>query len=115
MPLLKLEPLEARDVPSAVVFVGGWGSSMYQYAHSEPVAAAPLEHLALNYTKIEFAEPLPVLMVLADRQYDAPPRAPGTAADDVVVDGRIITGENFDSAPTAESGYIRVKKLNSGG
>ena len=53
-------------------------------------------------------------------------------SDDVVVDGRIITAENFDSSSLAVSdeltmadegegaaiashGYIRVKKLNSGG
>lgn len=39
--------------------------------------------------------------------------------DDVIVDGRIITAENYDSAmledAIASSGYIRVKKLNSGG
>jgi hypothetical protein len=28
-PHLSLEPLEARETP-AIVFVGGWGSSMYQ-------------------------------------------------------------------------------------
>ena len=61
---------------SAIVFVGGWGSSMYQYAHNDPVSASQ---------------------------------------DDVVVDGRIITGENYDSSDIASHGYIRIKKLNTGG
>jgi putative intracellular protease/amidase len=62
-----------------IVFVGGWGSSMYQYAHSDPAAGR------------------------------------STVADDVIVDGRIITAENYDSAQIATHGYIRIKKLNSGG
>lgn len=35
--------------------------------------------------------------------------------DDVIVDGQIITGENYDSVDLASNGYIRIKKLNSGG
>jgi hypothetical protein len=128
---LQLEPLETREVPSAVriggatesrdgadysaiAFVGGWGSSMYQYAHTDPAAASvPTDQFALNFTKVEFAEPLPVLMVLADRQYDAPPPAADyllvldgvkgesrAAAFHDVVDGRIIP---------AESGAVRIK------
>jgi hypothetical protein len=134
-PRLGLESLEAREVP-AIVFVGGWGASAYQYATAEPEPPA---------------RPLPVLMVLADQQYfyysttgdtsggkSALAAAPepvaarlngvstagygfafnatvdATVADDVMIDGRIITGENYDSATIASSGYIRVKKLNSG-
>jgi putative intracellular protease/amidase len=66
---------------SAIVFVGGWGSSMYQYAHNDPASAV----------------------------------GRGTAADDVIVDGRIITGEFYDATEIASHGYIKIKKLNSGG
>jgi putative intracellular protease/amidase len=62
-----------------IVFVGGWGSSKYQYAYNDPNTAG------------------------------------STVADDVIVDGRIITGENYDSAQIATHGYIKIKKLNSGG
>jgi len=67
---------------SAIVFVGGWGSSMYQYAYNDPMVSS---------------------------------HQPQRTQDDVVVDGRIITGENYDSSEIANSGYIRIKKLNSGG
>lgn len=194
---LSLESLEAREVP-AIVFVGGWGASSYQYAHNDPNTAGdavPTDQFSLNYAKATFdtrdaadysavvfvggwgasvpqsgpgalgievhcvrqtvevrhgemidrlvtsqaqperaARPLPVLMVLADRQdfyysiiggagrdvllggqtVDAA-ADPTTVADDVVVDGRIITGQDYDNATIASSGYIRVKKLNSGG
>lgn len=67
---------------SAIAFVGGWGSSMYQYAYNDPT-------------------------------YDA---ASGRhTTDDVFIDGRIITGENFDSAANEMHGYVKIKKLNSGG
>jgi hypothetical protein len=33
-----LTTLEDRRVPAAIACVGGWGASMYQYAHREPVA-----------------------------------------------------------------------------
>lgn len=72
---------DAHDY-SAVVFVGGWGSSMYQYAYNDPMVSSHQPH---------------------------------RVHDDVVVDGRIITGENYDSAEIASHGYIRIKKLNSGG
>jgi hypothetical protein len=39
LPRLGVESLEVREVP-AVVFVGGWGASSYQYAHNDPAAAA---------------------------------------------------------------------------
>lgn len=196
-PRLGLESLEAREVP-AIVFVGGWGASSYQYATDGTHAsgdAVPTDQFSLNFAKVTFdtrdaadysaivfvggwggsapqsgpnslmieahcvrhavelrrgemidlfvtsqaqaehaARPLPVLMVLADQQdfyYSTTGGSgrdvllggqtvddtadPTTVADDVVVDGRIITGENYDSAAIASSGYIRVKKLNSGG
>lgn len=72
---------EARDY-SAIVFVGGWGSSMYQYAYNDSTVSSS---------------------------------APQRVQDDIVVDGRIITGENYDSADIASHGYIKIKKLNSGG
>ncbi len=180
MPLLQLEPLEAREVPAAVGFVGGWGSSMYQYAASEPAAAGiPTDQFALNFAKIEFDRSAPppasdylltldgikgessaARLVIADqRDFDAresggalsptppPPQtasdfllklegikgesgdghretieivswslgAPAPVADDVVVDGRIITAENFDAVAPAAPGCIRVQTLNSGG
>lgn len=67
---------------SAIVFVGGWGASSYQYAFNDPSLAS---------------------------------HQPQRAQDDVVVDGRIITAENYDAAEIASHGYIRIKKLNSGG
>jgi len=67
---------------SAIAFVGGWGSSMYQYSFNDP---------SLDST------------------------TPYRVQDDVVVDGRIITGENYDSADIAFQGYVKIKKLNSGG
>lgn len=55
----------------AVVFVGGWGASSYQYAFSGTCANAA---------------------------YSGSADAPATAADDVWVDGKVITGQNFNSA-----------------
>lgn len=76
---LGIESLESREVPSAVpladvgmtsatreaadysaiVFVGGWGASSYQYAFEGTSAASsdalPTDQFSLNYTKIEFA------------------------------------------------------------
>lgn len=74
-------PDRASDY-SAIAFVGGWGSSMYQYASNDSISVS---------------------------------QQPGPVQDDVIVDGRIITGENYDSAALASSGYIKIKKLNSGG
>lgn len=88
-----LESLEAREVP-AIVFVGGWGASSYQYATadtSDPAAAVPLEQPSLNFAKVE---------------YDA---AAATGAGDDV-----YQWDPGDGADAASSGYIRVKKLNSG-
>lgn len=74
---LQLEPLETREVPaaltltsatesrdgadySAIAFVGGWGSSMYQYAHSDPIAASvPTDQFSINFAKIEFDRSAP--------------------------------------------------------
>lgn len=41
--------------------------------------------------------------------------APAPVADDVLVDGRIITAENVDAVAPAALGCIRVQTLNSGG
>lgn len=159
LPRLGLESLETREVP-AVVFVGGWGASMYQYAHNDPAADAGDDSaiafvggwgssaepsaagsLGIEVHVVRTADPLPVLLVIADqRDFDhssnggvgdsrspalrkggwvmdvtLPSSADGRVTDDVVVDGRIITGENYDSVSVAASGYIRIKKLNSGG
>ncbi|QEL19601.1 hypothetical protein [Limnoglobus roseus] len=72
---LGIDSLEAREVP-AIVFVGGWGASAYQYATSDPAPAA-----------------LPSVTDLVLDRFN-----PHAAHDDVVVDGKIITGQNFDSA-----------------
>lgn len=131
---------------SAVVFVGGWGSSMYQYAASDPgtyaIAAnrligdfvaqdkpvVALSHgvTVLAWARVEGVSPLAGRTVvawagngpasprigLADGSVRAQLEANGaivklsasvgdplSSHDDVVVDGRIITGENPASAP----------------
>lgn len=134
---LQLEPLETREVPailalggttesrdggdySAIAFVGGWGSSMYQYAHTDPSSAlAPSEQLALNFAKVEFVEPLPVLLVLADRQHTAPPPASDylLVLDGIQGDSRAAHREtievvswSFDApAPTVDGRIITVE------
>ncbi len=142
---------EVRQDYSAIVFVGGWGASSYQYAFNDPAPAGGVNVLMVDGSVRFIQETI-------DR-----------SADDVVVDGRIITGENwdtaragdarptdqfslnftkieFDTAPaapselaaedapqaahvdyflkldgidgestSANSGYIKIKKLNSGG
>ncbi len=151
---LQLEGLESREVP-AIVFVGGWGSSMYQYAFqgTDSADSVPADQFAMNYAKVVYNQPgapLPASDYLLELDgikgesrvgdshielenvqitsyqlgahagvplvlgASADDRSAGTR-DDVVVDGRIITAENFDGSTTAIGGYIRVKKLNSGG
>lgn len=126
----KNKPQPTGDTYSAIAFVGGWGSS------SAPSAPGSL---GFEVHVVRWAGPMPVLLVIADQQdfhhstnggagdngspvlrkggwvmdVALPSSAGGRVSDDVVVDGRIITGENFDTA--ASSGYIRIKKLNSGG
>lgn len=128
----KNKPQATGDTYSAIAFVGGWGSSA---APSGPGS------LGIEVHVVRGADPLPVLLVIADQRdfYQStddgvgdgrspalrkggwvmdvtlPPSADGRVTDDVAVDGRIITGENYDSASIATSGYIRIKKLNSGG
>jgi hypothetical protein len=140
---LGLESLELREVP-AIVFVGGWGSSMYQYAYegaSSRADGVPTDQFALNFTKIEFnqspAAPASDYLLTLDGVKgesraagdprdqihvesfswgcSSPASSTASTPDDVVVDGQIITGENYDSDGIATHGYIRIKKLNSGG
>lgn len=176
-PDIALEDVNAADY-SAIVFVGGWGSSMYQYAYNDPnadgvadnfywhwpyngddnihdgviapqkvivnnlineflaadkpVAAICHAVTVLAWARVDGASPLegrqvsvPLTVGSPNQFYDGAERVypyssgqydqvvanggianvvsgqyglPGTATDDVVVDGRIITAENFDSA-----------------
>jgi len=153
MPDLTLLDARAADY-SAIVFVGGWGSSSYQYAFAgtyqnvayqgteatklavnqlindfvaEDKIVAGLCHgvTVLAYARVDgrslldgktvsaYALSSPARLDLGDYENTTrwhveangatmvPSRSVGnpfTAADDVIVDGRIITGENFDSA-----------------
>jgi putative intracellular protease/amidase len=168
-PDLALASVNAADY-SAIVFVGGWGSSMYQYAYNDPNldgvtdnfyandlyngAAATREAVnelvndfvaqdkyvcglchgvtVLAWARVDGASVLegkrvavPLTVGSPAQFYDGEWRAfmdptgqyqqvidngglalpvsgqygdPTTVADDVVVDGRVITGENYDSA-----------------
>jgi hypothetical protein len=131
---LGLESLELREVP-AILFVGGWGSSMYQYAYegaSSRADGVPTDQFALNPAAPASDYLLTLDGVKGESRAAGDPRdqihiesfswgcsspASSTAStpDDVVVDGQIITGENYDSDGIATHGYIRIKKLNSGG
>jgi putative intracellular protease/amidase len=169
VPDLALATADAADY-SAVVFVGGWGSSMYQYAFNDPNldgttdnyyandlyngAAAPREAAnelindfvaqdkyvaglchgvtVLAWARVDGASPLDGKRVAVPLTVGSPTQFyngewrpfmdptgqyqqvldngglanpvsgqygdPTTVADDVIVDGRIITGENYDSA-----------------
>ncbi len=161
VPDVALANVDAADY-SAIVFVGGWGSSMYQYAFEGTYANAAYngdlatkevvndlindfadqdKHVAavchgvtvLAWARVDGVSPLsgrqaavPFIgspAVSWNGQYygynqlsqssqvslnGGTPSAysgargpnPYSVADDVVVDGRIITGENFDSALT---------------
>jgi len=167
-PDLPLADASAHDY-SAIVFVGGWGSSMYQYAYNDPnydgtidnfysdesyngdadgtkaavnnlindfveqdkhVAAICHGVTVLAWARVDGESLVKGKKVIAP-SYGAPPTFymgrwyadnefsaqeqvidnggfanpysgaygdPTTAADDVIVDGRIITAENYDSA-----------------
>ena len=157
-PELRLAAVRASDY-SAIVFVGGWGSSMYQYAYpgtyqnslyngdlatkevvnnliddftdqGKHVAAICHGVTVLAWARVDGVSPISGHQVAVPwlgspagtyngQTYWAgqlmqnvqaiangaatPPRSgaigdPNTAADDVIVDGRIITAENYDSA-----------------
>lgn len=178
-PDIALRNVEA-DNYSAIVFVGGWGSSMYQYAYNDPnldgvadnfywnshyngdtdlndgvmasqkvvvnnlinefladdkpVAAICHGVTVLAWARVDGVSPLagkkvsvPHTVGSPGQFYDGAERVypyrsgqydqvvanggiantvsgqygrPDTASDDVVVDGRIITGENYDSSTT---------------
>lgn len=133
---------EPQSEYSAPAFVGGWGSSMYQYATVDPnlVRDVASALVALDPRDVDAAVVDLTAIVYGNR-------GGTTVQDDVIVDGRIITAENYDSASLlprlaaaqapflndqaammdlaecdssvaeniATHGYIRVKKLNSGG
>jgi hypothetical protein len=110
---LGLETLEAREVP-AIVFVGGWGSSSYQYASDGAATAVkPGESFTRNFEEIKLdsaAQAGTAVALAADPGASAapgqcpttppspPPPPPPSHPDDVVVDGRIITAENYEIA-----------------
>lgn len=176
-PDIALANVNADDY-SAIAFVGGWGSSMYQYAYNDPnldgvvdnfywhgayngdanlndgvmasqkiivnnlinefladdkpVAAVCHGVTVLAWARVDGVSPLqgrqvsvPLTVGSPGQFYDGAEQSypyysgqydqvvanggiantvsgqygqPGTAHDDVVVDGRIITGENYDSA-----------------
>ncbi|MFN0017546.1 MAG: cadherin domain-containing protein [Pirellulaceae bacterium] len=157
-PELNLASVSASDY-SAIVFVGGWGSSMYQYAYpgtyqnslyngdmatkevvnnliddftdqGKHVAAICHGVTVLAWARVDGVSPISGHQVAVPwlgspagtyngQTYAAgqlmqnvqaiangattPPRSgaignPATVADDVIVDGRIITAENYDSA-----------------
>ena len=174
-PNLPLSSARARDY-SAIVFVGGWGSSMYQYAYIDPNLDGVIDNYYANslyngddnlndgragtnkvvvnqlindfiaqdkpvagichgitvlaWARVNGASPLQGKKVVsgpmgspatyflgtsyADNElglheqvvinggftnpYSGQAGNPTTTADDVVVDGRIITAENYDSA-----------------
>lgn len=191
VPDLALATADASDY-SAIVFVGGWGSSMYQYAYNDPnldgvtdnfyandlyngddnlsdgtIAAtkvavnelindfvaqdkyvAGLCHgvTALAWARVDGVSPLdgkrvavPLTVGSPAQFYDGEWREfmdirgqyqqvldngglanpvsgqygdPTTVADDVIVDGRIITGENYDSA--AHFGTVIARSVLAG-
>ncbi len=158
LPELRLDSVQADDY-SAIVFVGGWGSSMYQYAfpgtyqnslyNGDPATRTVVNELindfvaqdkylagichgvtVLTWARVDGESPVsghhvvvPWLgspagsyngqafwngQLLQNVQatangattpaYSGAIGDPTTAADDVWVDGRIITAENYDSA-----------------
>jgi putative intracellular protease/amidase len=153
MPDLAVTDADASSY-SAIVFVGGWGSSMYQYAfagtyvnpayNGAPETEAAVNRLindfaaqdkyvtaichgvsVLAWARVDGVSPIEGKTVSAyalgspswqgNTQYPdttrwhietngatmVPSRSigdPATAADDVMIDGRIITAENYDTA-----------------
>lgn len=190
MPDLALRNVNAGDY-SAIVFVGGWGSSMYQYAYNDPnldgaidsyyavpryngddnlsdgkiaetkvvvnelindflAADKPVAGLChgvtvLAWARVDGASPLkgkkvassptgsPAANFLgtwyADNElsvheqvamnggytnpYSGQFGDPTTTADDVIVDGRIITAENYESA--RQLGGVLARRLSGNG
>jgi putative intracellular protease/amidase len=150
---------------SAIVFVGGWGSSSYQYGFSGTYANAAYNgstatELAVNnlindfvaqdkyvtaichgvsvlaWARVNGASPIAGKTVVAYAGTAPPSNVPGssttrwhvesngatmlasgsvgnptTAADDVVVDGKIITAENYDSA--RQFGRVIAQRLQA--
>lgn len=168
VPDIALADADASDY-SAIVFVGGWGSSMYQYAYNDPNGDGVIDNYyadnhyngdatkivvndlindfvdqdkyvtaichgvtVLAWARVDGVSPLAGKQVAAPLTVGTPTQFyngawsvypafsgqydqvvangglatavsggrgdPTTVADDVVIDGRIITAENFDSA-----------------
>lgn len=167
-----LASVDAADY-SAVVFVGGWGSSMYQYSFAGTYANAAYNGdlatkeivnnlvddfldqekfvtgvchgvTVLAWARVDGVSPIDGKLVAVPwvgspactyegQTYGpgqlmqnvqaiangatTPPRSgamgdPSTAADDVIVDGRIITAENYDSA--REFGRVIAREVIAG-
>jgi putative intracellular protease/amidase len=164
MPDIAVADVSAANY-SAIVFVGGWGASSYQYAFSGTYAnaaynGAAATELAVNaligdfvhqgkyvaaichgvsvlaWARVDGASPIAGRTVVAYAGTAPPSNVAGstttrwhveangatmlgsrsvgdptTAADDVVVDGRIITAENYDSA--RQFGRVIAARLRS--
>lgn len=83
---------------SAIAFVGGWGSSMYQYAHNDPASGGV--NVLLADGSVRF---------LKDTTAQAGDARP---TEEVAFYYNKIA---VHDATIANSGYIKIKKLNSGG
>ncbi len=98
---LCVDSLENREVPT-VVFVGGWGASSYQYAnettYDRPAATSPIQSQTDLTAETETQKLTITFSDVLISSYQSSGSAGGAAADDVIVDGRIITAENYDSA-----------------
>lgn len=70
---------------SPATFVGGWGSSMYQYSFNDPISA------------------------------DDKDRVTSTSSAEAVDASIVELTDTADEDSLALKGYIRIKKLNSGG
>jgi hypothetical protein len=125
--------------------LGGWGSSSYQYAFEGTYANAAIGDLGNDWIVGGTGQEAPSASGLdgSETLVGVAYRPEVSVSDDVFIDGKIITGENYDSArpdindmyifqsptnpsdatsltddgaePEEMGGYIRVKKLNSGG
>jgi putative intracellular protease/amidase len=113
-PDLALTEVEAEE-PAAIAFVGGWGASSYQYAFEGTYHNSAYGGTALGSVTDFVIDPVNQdryvaaichgVSVLAWARVDGVSSLggrsaanPTTVADDVIVDGKIITAENYDSA-----------------
>jgi putative intracellular protease/amidase len=127
-PDLALTDVEVEQ-PAAIAFVGGWGASSYQYAfegtyYNSAYNASNGSGAAVNDLINDFVDQDKYVTaichgvsVLAYARVDGvsplggrSAAGPTTAADDVFIDGKIITGENFDSASAAGKAVAEAVK-----